>query len=475
MRSPFFLPRPCLILLPLLALSGCPGTTEVPDAGTTDAGPDLVDAPREDTGPRDAGVRDTGTDAGSEIDCTGTDCTVVELVAMNSTTCVRRMNGDVVCWGRGLEGQLGDGRMMHVPGCPIAGEPLPVDCSSSPVLVDLTAPALELEGGAFELCAVVGAGRAHHCWGEGSFTIGTTLATRNYAPRVFGLLDGVTLSHGQSTWCWLDAAGDPYCIGNNSVGQLGDGSNMSRTSPVAVLRAGTPDPTPLADETILELEVGVYSGTSCARTATEVLCWGTNDAGQLGDGSDTHFDCGGGTSLRDCSLVAVPVSIDGALVADLALGHNHVCALMTDGTVQCWGENIVGQLGTGDTATRNMPTEVPGLTGVTALSTGMSTTCALLDDGTVRCWGRSNVGQVGDGEVSHIAGVCGGATVVDCQWSPVEVVGIDDATAVAVGGDHACALRAGGAVSCWGNNDRFQLGDGTRTIRYAPVPVPFLP
>lgn len=470
-----FLSSSTLVVLAALALAGCPGPTETPDAGVTDTGPVGVDAgPAEDSGPRDAGVRDAGSDAGSEIDCTGADCAVVELEALLATTCARRMNGDVICWGRGEEGQLGDGRMTHAPGCMIAGEPLPIGCSSTPVLVDLTVPALELEGGSFEICAVTGTAREHLCWGEGSFNIGTTVAVRNYAPLAFDVLDGATFSDGQGTWCWLDAAGDPFCMGSNSVGQLGDGTRMDRNAPVAVMRDGTP-PTPLADETILEIEVGRFSGSACVRTATEVLCWGTNDSGQLGDGDDTHFDCGGGATLRDCSLYAVPVTIDATMVADLVLSTDHLCALMTDGTVMCWGENVVGQLGTGDTATRSTPTLVPGITDATQVVATGGTTCALHADGTISCWGRSNVGQIGDGNMTHTAGVCGGTSLIDCQLTPALVMGIDDATSVALGFDHACAIHATGTVSCWGNNDRFQLGDGTRMIRYAPVAVPFLP
>lgn len=470
-------PGSSVLVFTALALAGCPAPADPTDAGTTDTGPVEIDAgPRLDSGPRDAGMPDVGSDAGSEISCTGADCEVVELAALLSTTCVRRMNGDVICWGRALEGQLGDGRMSHVPGCTVAGEPIVVDCSSTPVLVDLPAPALELVGASFEICAVTGTGREHRCWGEGSFNIGTTLPARNYTPIIFDVLAGVTLSHGQGTMCWLDAAGDPFCIGHNGVGQLGDGSLMDRTAPVPVMRAGTP-PTPLADETILELEVGRFSGVACARTATELLCWGANESGQLGRGTMTHQDCASGPELRDCSPMAVPVTIDATMVADFSIGTDHVCALMTDGTVMCWGENIVGQLGTGDTATRTTPTLVAGITDATEVVTTGGTTCVLHADGTISCWGRSNVGQVGDGMMTHVAGVCGGATLVDCQPTPVTVMGIDDATTIALGFDHACALRATGGVSCWGNNDRHQLGNGdtTRAIRYAPVPVPFLP
>lgn len=461
-----------LFSLLALTVTACPSDPVTTDAGGEDAGPTEIDTGvRVDAGPRDAGVR---VDAGSEIDCTGADCAIVEVVPMGSSTCARRMNGDVICWGRGREAALGDGRMVHAPGCMITEEPEPVDCSSSPVLVDLDEPALELAAGASEICAVVGAGREHYCWGEGDFNVGTTLPTRNFAPTPFSILMGNRLSTANNFWCWLDASGDPFCMGHNSVGMLGNNSLVDSLVPTPIVVAGTPT-TPLADETILELEVGVYSGTACARTADTVYCWGDNKNGNLGDGNDTHQDCAGGTALADCSPAAVPVTIDATLVADLTIGNDHACALMSDGTVMCWGGNAVSQLGLGDQATRDVPTLVPGIDDAIAIDAMGGTTCVLHDGGTISCWGVSDVGQIGDGMTSHTAGVCGGTSLVDCQPTPALVMGIDDATSIRLGFGHACTIRESGEVWCWGENRYYELGDGTRMTRHAPVRVPFLP
>lgn len=127
-------------------------------------------------------------------------------------------------------------------------------------------------------------------------------------------------------------------------------------------------------------------------------------------------------------------------VAELALGKQHSCALMKNGTVQCWGDNSVGQLGVGsDAGAAPSPTPIPGLTNVKhvhAFSEG--NTCALMGDGTVRCWGGACCGQLGNGSVVS-------------QYSPQPVTGLGSVDALAVGRTHACALHASGAsVSCWG-------------------------
>ena len=447
-----------------LTLAGCP-TPADPDGGVDtgaveDTG-NLPDVPRSDAG------ADGGADAGRETDCAGTDCDFVELELTAATTCARRENGDVICWGEGQEGQLGDGRMRHTPGCPVPGE-LAVDCSSRPVLVALDAPAVELSGGAFNFCAATGTTRAHFCWGERSYTIDETLPTIRYAPVAEPIFDGVTLDEAQSRVCWLDA-GAVFCLGSNGVGQLGNGERMMSLLPVAATRAS--DMTPITGA--LEVEGGTFSGNTCARTATEVLCWGTNSAGHLGDGIDDHpDDCGDAASMVDCSLRAVPVTIDGSQVVDLGVGFDHACALMTDGTVRCWGGNSLGQLGLGNNASVSLPTAVPGVTGVAELSVNAYNTCVRLTDGRVQCWGQSNLGQVGDGVEVHDALTCSNdGRVVDCQLTPVFVMGLDDATHLGTGFSHSCAVRADNTIVCWGRNDRYHLGDGTRDARFAPVSV----
>lgn len=135
-----------------------------------------------------------------------------------------------------------------------------------------------------------------------------------------------------------------------------------------------------------------------------------------------------------------PMAVAGLTgVARLAVGMAHVCALTAAGAVRCYGMNSQGQLGDGSTTARAMPADAAEvLTDVVDLGAGAQHTCARLRDRTVRCWGSNGLGQVGIGA---------GMTSVS---TPTAVPGINDATALAVGGAHACVLRANDEVWCWG-------------------------
>lgn len=133
-------------------------------------------------------------------------------------------------------------------------------------------------------------------------------------------------------------------------------------------------------------------------------------------------------------------------------GYFHTCELLGNGTVRCWGDNSWGQLGDGTYNQSTDPVMVLGITSAVALSAGVVHTCALLADGTIRCWGRDYFGELGDG-LSILDGVSSSA-------SPVTVLGISSALAIAAGGSHTCAEQVGGATKCWGDNLHGQLGDG---------------
>jgi alpha-tubulin suppressor-like RCC1 family protein len=147
-------------------------------------------------------------------------------------------------------------------------------------------------------------------------------------------------------------------------------------------------------------------------------------------------------------------------VTQVAAGTNHSCALSTAGGVKCWGSNLYGQLGDDSMTERLIPVDVSGLaSGVGEIKAGDFFTCALTTGGGVKCWGYNGFGQLGDDS---------GTTRI----APVDVTGLaSGVSAIATGGNHACALTTGGGVKCWGENTFGQLGDNSTTHRFTPVDV----
>jgi trimeric autotransporter adhesin len=190
-------------------------------------------------------------------------------------------------------------------------------------------------------------------------------------------------------------------------------------------------------------------GHTCAVTADgAVKCWGLNEQGQIGDGGTANASGPTQVSGLDSGIVGV------------AAGGNHSCALSEDGGVRCWGWNINGQLGDGSRETRLTPVAVSGLsTGVAAIVAGYAHTCALTTAGAVKCWGDNLKGQLGDGST-------------DDRDTPVAVSGLSSGVvAITAGAFHTCAVTEGGAVKCWGDDERGQLGNGTTGEFHTPVDV----
>lgn len=149
-------------------------------------------------------------------------------------------------------------------------------------------------------------------------------------------------------------------------------------------------------------------------------------------------------------LAAAPQAIaGGGGTPKVVTAANHTCALADRGEVLCWGLNTHGQLGTGDTIDRAVPTPVPGLTDVKSIGATAHGTCAVKHDGTVWCWGANDLGQLGQG-----------GSDADPHPTPVQVVDVHDTYWVTGGDGHVCSVTWEGYVSCWGSNSDGQLANG---------------
>jgi uncharacterized repeat protein (TIGR01451 family) len=191
------------------------------------------------------------------------------------------------------------------------------------------------------------------------------------------------------------------------------------------------------------------NGFSLQVVGGTVWAWGNNASGQLGDNTFVNH------------AIAAPVSGLTSVIA-VAAGGSHSLALKTDGTVWAWGGNFNGQLGDGTFNSHPTPNQVPGLANVIAIAAGQVHSVVLKSDGTVWAWGGNFTGQVGDNTSGNV------------RLSPTAVYtgdGLTSVTAIAAGLNHSLAIKSGGGVWAWGQNNNGQLGDGTTTNRSKPVSI----
>jgi len=346
---------------------------------------------------------------------------IVQLAAGGETSCALERTGQVLCWGAGDQGQLGDG--------------LSTDASTPKPVPGLVAEAITV--GAEHACALVDGGH-YTCWGvnwDGRLGDGTN-SDRN-TPTAPSVGDGyVAIDAGDNLTCAVRADGSAACWGYNDDGAIGDGTRMSRSAPATVMGLSN------------ARAVSAGENSACAlRGDGAVLCWGYGSYGALGDG-------------RGASPTPAPVP--GLSSTQLTAGHDHTCAI-AGGTIECWGQGDYGQLGDGAATPRSSPTPVSAVWGnATALqaAAGSWHTCALLSDASVWCWGEGDHGELGTGDTSTVP-------------APVPVIGFGPGTAKAItaGQDFTCAIKTDGSVWCWGENADGQLGDGTTTQQTSPVAV----
>ncbi len=232
------------------------------------------------------------------------------------------------------------------------------------------------------------------------------------------------VSSGDKHTCMMRAEGRITCFGRNKTGQLGDGTTTD--SVMGVDAVGITDPA--------QIVTGRYH--SCARQADgRVFCWGDNYEGQIGDGSNNN------------RLSPVEVTSLGTDVAQLSAGGMHTCAILTNGTLHCWGKGSNGLLGNGSTGDKNQPVLVPGLSQISRVAGGQTHTCAIQSDGTLWCWGKNTSGEIGVG-------------TQDVEYKTPQLVPIDPVKDICLGNSHTCALRVDNSVECWGMNTYGQVGNG---------------
>ncbi|MBW2262876.1 MAG: hypothetical protein JRG91_12945 [Deltaproteobacteria bacterium] len=252
------------------------------------------------------------------------------------------------------------------------------------------------------------------------------------------LFDAVQVSGGYVFSCARLSTGRIRCWGYGSGGRLGYGSMTNRYRPVEV--------------TGITAASFLNSGQnhSCAVDGGAAKCWGVNADSQLGNGTSTDS--------------SVPVQVSGLTsgVSQVCAGQTHSCALLTGGTMRCWGRGTSGELGTGGYTNSSVPVVVLNqdgtgtLTGIVDIACGNAHTCAVNSSGAAYCWGSSTYGKLGNGTSS---GFFPRPVAVCSEWGGCMggyLVGVDEIESANL---HTCA-RKGSAVFCWGYNVGGQIGNG---------------
>jgi hypothetical protein len=255
-----------------------------------------------------------------------------------------------------------------------------------------------------------------------------------------------------SVWGW----------GNSEVGQVGDGTIGQKLVPVALCAVGEKEETPTEEVRCTKHLEGVKAIDAGGRHSLAVLNNGTVvEWGEPGDGSEG----------------SVPRSKSGvSSVKAIAAGEGFSLALVEGGTVMAWGKNEVGELGNGTEADSTQPVPVCAvgerapcvkhLSGVKAIAAANRQSLALLEDGTVVAWGNNLYGQLGNNTDTNSDApvvVCAGSVGVGSDCSE-ESKQLKEVTSVAAGQQDSYALLASGRVVSWGSNELGALGDGGRIV-----------
>ena len=397
---------------------------------------------------------------------------VVALGAGSAHSLAVTAGGAVWAWGYNICGQLGDGTTTTHP---------------LPAVVPGVPAATAVAAGHRHSLALATNGTVW-AWGDNQYgQVGDGTKTHRWSPvQVPGLTDVTAIATGRYHSLAIKADGTVWGWGRNADGgMVGSGVQQHELSPVQVV--GLTSVTAVAASTWHSL---------ARRSDGSVWAWGRSGFGQCGrsfdwaqplaaavpgianaiavgagnvvsyaalaDGSTVTWGGMSGTGAR--LYAASPEQVPGApATRSLSIG-GAVLALTGDGSVWSWGGNDSGQLGTGTVGVLTQgPTQVPGLSGIVAVSQGQNHGLAVDGSGQVWSWGGNFSGQLGDGSRS------------DPSPSPALVPGLDGVVGVGAGWEMSLAIRDDGSVWAWGRNADGALGDGTTNSRPTPAAIAGLP
>jgi alpha-tubulin suppressor-like RCC1 family protein len=347
---------------------------------------------------------------------------VIDLVFAGAHTCALTITGAAYCWGFNGHGELGNGDTAAVNSTPVA------------VAGGLKFQTLSVSKVDGVTCGLTADGVAY-CWGDNSGgQLGDGTRTDRLTPTpVAGGLSFTSIAVGNSHACGVAMSGTAYCWGTTPNGAFGDGTVGTHLAPTAT-----------AAGLLLESIVAGSDYTCALTTDGAAYCWGLGVQGQLGNG--------------EAVIRRTPVPVAGGLTFfGLAAGGMSTCGVTFGLETYCWGLNLTGTLGDGTFSRRLVPVPVSGGLTFQSISAGFETMCGVTEAGTGHCWGY-NFGALGDGTSEH-------------RSAPGTVSGGLEFHRIAAGTGYSCGVTTSGSVYCWGDNSNGQLGNGTTVASETPVPV----
>ena len=397
-------------------------------------------------------------------------------------------DGNAYAWGYNYYGQLGDGTRddKHAP--VMVRKP---DRSTYPDLpADFTY--LQVSAGASHSLAVGSDGNVY-AWGDNTYgKLGDGTSTTRYTPVRVKTPDRKTypdlpadftyqqVSAGYSHSLALGSDGNVYAWGYNYYGQLGDGTGSDRNAPV---RVKTPDrktyPDLPADFTYLQVSAG-YLHSLALGSDGNAYAWGSNNAGQLGNGTGSYQTAP--VRVKTPDRKTYPDLPADFTYQQVSAGDSHSLAIGSDGNAYAWGSNNAGQLGGGTTSSRNTPVRVktpdrktypdlPADFTYQQVSAGSDHSLALGSDGYAWAWGCNGSGNLGNNSSGSTFNPAP-ARVRD-PASPIDTSKGLQAAQVSAGSHYSLAVGSDGNAWAWGYNGYGQLGNGSTDSKSAPVPVSF--
>ena len=365
--------------------------------------------------------------AQSELAATAAPLSFIQVSLGFAHTCGVTTDHRAYCWGGNQRGQLGNGATNAW------------EVQTTPVAVVGGLQFRHVSAGYDHTCGLTLDGLTY-CWGLNMWgQLGDgTLGGDNWRSAPVAVRGGRKFRQVRAGWshtCAITPADVAFCWGANEAGQLGDGTRVD---------AGRAVPVRVQGGLAWEQLSGGANYTCGVTTGQRLYCWGSNQYGQLGDGSTTARltprAVSGGRSFRQVD----------------AGGLGHVCAVSTADLAYCWGLNFLGALGDGTKSQRLTPGAVAGLRRFDHVNAGHYHTCGVTLAGRTFCWGSNDSGQLGDGTTME-------------RLKPVAVGGNLDMRQVSAGLYHTCGVTSSDQAYCWGNGQL--LGDGNTTRDLVPVPV----